>query len=235
MTTQTRPLLSAGAGLLAAATVITATPAIDAGQRPLAALRPSSSSYEMLASQTASGSGLLQAIENFLANHQSAVLAFAAKVPSFDIGPVTVGQAVLAKAYYFGYSGSATGLPGGRQSATQPVRGPSVRDSAADGEPGFRERRGGCHTTGDGTISALQVLGADAAHVAVWARAPLPAGHSARVRAMPDDAGAAAQQLFAVLRGFDDAGVKLIWVEAPPPEPAWDGVRDRLQRAAASA
>ncbi|HRM52454.1 MAG TPA: translation factor Sua5, partial [Ottowia sp.] len=27
----------------------------------------------------------------------------------------------------------------------------------------------------------------------------------------------------------------LIWVETPPPEPAWDGVRDRLQRAAASA
>lgn len=112
MTSQTKPLLSAGAGLLAAATVITATPAIDAGQHALAALRPSSSSYEMLASQTASGSGLLQAIEKFLADHQTAVLAFAAKVPSFDIGPVTVGQAVLAKAYYFGYSGSATGLPG---------------------------------------------------------------------------------------------------------------------------
>lgn len=55
------------------------------------------------------------------------------------------------------------------------------------------------------------------------------------LRRMPDDADAAAQQLFAVLRGFDDAGVKLIWVEPPPPEPAWDGVRDRLQRAAASA
>ena len=47
-------------------------------------------------------------------------------------------------------------------------------------------------------------------------------------------AATVAQQLFAVLRGFDDAGVKLIWVEAPPPEPTWDGVRDRLQRAAAS-
>ena len=51
---------------------------------------------------------------------------------------------------------------------------------------------------------------------------------------MPDDADAAAQQLFAVLRGFDDAGARLIWVEAPPAGPAWDGVRDRLQRAAAS-
>ena len=50
---------------------------------------------------------------------------------------------------------------------------------------------------------------------------------------MPDDAEATAQQLFAVLRGFDDAGVRLIWVEAPPEATEWEGVRDRLQRAAA--
>ena len=43
-----------------------------------------------------------------------------------------------------------------------------------------------------------------------------------------------AQQLFAVLREFDAQGAKLSWVEEPPPEAAWDGVRDRLQRAAAS-
>jgi L-threonylcarbamoyladenylate synthase len=52
---------------------------------------------------------------------------------------------------------------------------------------------------------------------------------------MPDDAQEAARQLFVVLRGFDAAGVKLIWVETPPADdPAWDGVRDRLERAAAS-
>lgn len=82
--------------------------------------------------------------------------------------------------------------------------------------------------------TALDVLGADAKHIAVWARAPLRSSSSQLLlRRMPDDADSVAQQLFAVLRGFDDAGVKLIWVEAPPPEPAWDGVRDRLQRAAA--
>lgn len=53
------------------------------------------------------------------------------------------------------------------------------------------------------------------------------------VRRMPDDAEATAQQLFAVLRGFDDAHVKLIWVEIPPSHPEWEGVRDRLQRASA--
>jgi len=54
------------------------------------------------------------------------------------------------------------------------------------------------------------------------------------VRRMPDDAEAAAQQLFSVLRGFDDAGVRLIWIETPPATPDWEGVRDRLQRAAAA-
>jgi L-threonylcarbamoyladenylate synthase len=52
---------------------------------------------------------------------------------------------------------------------------------------------------------------------------------------MPDDAAATAQQLFAVLRAFDDQGVKLIWVETLPDGSEWDGVRDRLQRAAAAA
>jgi L-threonylcarbamoyladenylate synthase len=52
-------------------------------------------------------------------------------------------------------------------------------------------------------------------------------------RAMPADAATVAHELFAVLRDFDAAGVSAIWVEQPPPGPEWDGVRDRLQRAAA--
>ena len=90
--------------------------------------------------------------------------------------------------------------------------------------------------------SALDVLGAepDAAPagppaIAVYARAALRT-RSARVvlRRMPDDAAGAAQQLFATLRELDALGVRLIWVEAPPDTPAWEGVRDRLQRAAAA-
>ena len=45
----------------------------------------------------------------------------------------------------------------------------------------------------------------------------------------------AAHELFRVLRELDDEGVHLIWVEEPPTGPEWDGVRDRLGRAAASA
>ncbi len=83
--------------------------------------------------------------------------------------------------------------------------------------------------------TGLDLLGADAAHLAVYARAPMHT-RSAKVllRRMPDDAAATAQQLFSVLRAFDDAGVQLIWIELPPTAPEWEGVRDRLQRAAAA-
>lgn len=52
-------------------------------------------------------------------------------------------------------------------------------------------------------------------------------------RRMPDSADACAHELFAVLRELDAQGVTLIWVETPPPDAPWDGVRDRLARAAA--
>lgn len=83
--------------------------------------------------------------------------------------------------------------------------------------------------------TALDVLGADAAHIATWSRAILKTPSSRVIRRrMPDDAAATAQQLFAVLRAFDAQGARLIWVETPPDTPDWDGVRDRLQRAAAA-
>jgi L-threonylcarbamoyladenylate synthase len=82
--------------------------------------------------------------------------------------------------------------------------------------------------------AALDVLGAEAPAIAVYSRAILRTP-SAKVlrRRMPDDAAETARQLFAVLREFDDQGVHLIWVETPPDEAAWAGVRDRLERAAA--
>jgi L-threonylcarbamoyladenylate synthase len=54
-----------------------------------------------------------------------------------------------------------------------------------------------------------------------------------RFRRMPADPAAAAHELFAALREFDAAGVSILWVEEPPDQPAWAGVRDRLRRAAA--
>ena len=72
------------------------------------------------------------------------------------------------------------------------------------------------------------------ASIAIYARTPLQKVPLAvLLRRMPDDAQATAHQLFAVLRALDATGVKLIWVETPPESPEWEGVRDRLQRAAA--
>jgi L-threonylcarbamoyladenylate synthase len=83
--------------------------------------------------------------------------------------------------------------------------------------------------------TALDLLGADAAHIAIYARSMVHIKSSQVLyRRMPDDALATAEQLFAVLRDFDAQSVKLIWIEPVPEAAAWDGVRDRLGRAAAS-
>jgi len=83
--------------------------------------------------------------------------------------------------------------------------------------------------------TALDLLGPDAAGIAIYSRAIMQtrSGQVLR-RRMPDDAAETARQLFAVLREFDAQGVRLIWVETPPQGPEWEGVRDRLQRASAA-
>ena len=83
--------------------------------------------------------------------------------------------------------------------------------------------------------TALDLLGAEAAHIAVYARSIVRITSSKVLyRRMPDDALATAEQLFAVMRDFDAQGVKLIWIEPVPDALQWDGVRDRLTRAATS-
>jgi L-threonylcarbamoyladenylate synthase len=84
--------------------------------------------------------------------------------------------------------------------------------------------------------AALTVLASQAVHpVAVYSRSFVAeAGAVHASRRMPDDPVAAAHELFAALRELDASGARLIWVETPPDTPAWEGVRDRLQRAAAA-
>ncbi len=80
--------------------------------------------------------------------------------------------------------------------------------------------------------TALDLLGVDAANIAIYARSIVRIKSSKVLyRRMPDDALATANQLFAVLRDFDAQGVKLIWIELVPDSVDWDGVRDRLARA----
>ncbi len=81
-----------------------------------------------------------------------------------------------------------------------------------------------------GPLTAPQAAGR---MLGVYSRVAPKTGAACIFRPMPADAAAVAHELFAVLREFDTAGVAAIWVERPPADPAWDGVRDRLQRAAA--
>ena len=85
---------------------------------------------------------------------------------------------------------------------------------------------------GQATIDHVAVTG----RVAVWSRCALrlPAAHAAQIQwqPMPEAASDCAHQLFAQLRAFDAQGVDQIWVEIPPLSPDWDGVLDRLTRAA---
>jgi L-threonylcarbamoyladenylate synthase len=82
--------------------------------------------------------------------------------------------------------------------------------------------------------TALDLLGGEARQLAVYHRTPLRVlSPHVRMARMPDDAAACARELFAVLRALDADDTRLIWVERPPADAAWDGVRDRLQRAAA--
>ena len=98
----------------------------------------------------------------------------------------------------------------------------------ADGEAAPHGRPRCCST-------ALQVLGAEPLKLAVYSRS-IPSGVAPGVvhRRMPARPEQAAHELFSILRELDREGVHLIWVEEPPPGPEWDGVRDRLSRAAAS-
>ena len=78
-----------------------------------------------------------------------------------------------------------------------------------------------------------RALNAELMPVAIWCRTdPPPAAHGLLVQPMPDQADNVARQLFATLRGFDALGVKEIWIEPVPAGNEWEGVRDRLIRAA---
>jgi L-threonylcarbamoyladenylate synthase len=79
----------------------------------------------------------------------------------------------------------------------------------------------------------LQALGPHANNLGVWSAQRPDAGAGVVWRAQPAGAEQAAHDLFSVLRDLDARGVLQIWVQLPPDTPEWEGVRDRLQRAAA--
>jgi L-threonylcarbamoyladenylate synthase len=88
-------------------------------------------------------------------------------------------------------------------------------------------------------IVRADLISAAQTSVAIWARSAIDVSdglsHCVALHAMPQDPTVCAHHLFAQLRSFDAQGVAQIWVETPPFTPAWDGVRDRLTRAATPA
>lgn len=79
----------------------------------------------------------------------------------------------------------------------------------------------------------LRALGPHANNLGVWSAVRPDAGAGVVWRAQPQHAEQAAHELFSVLRALDARGVQQIWVQLPPDTPQWEGVRDRLHRAAA--
>jgi L-threonylcarbamoyladenylate synthase len=69
-------------------------------------------------------------------------------------------------------------------------------------------------------------------HVRIVARHVIPSGNQfPHVHVIPDDPEAFARALYGELHSCDDSGAKLVVIEAPPNEPAWEGIIDRLTRA----
>ena len=84
------------------------------------------------------------------------------------------------------------------------------------------------------STAPTSVLASRSAQLGVYARSfEAEAAPGLVVQHMPGTAAQAAQELFAVLRALDDAGVQEIWVERVPATPDWAGVADRLHRASA--
>jgi len=79
---------------------------------------------------------------------------------------------------------------------------------------------------------ATQSAPLSATHIIAHTR--IPGGFSAaNVSVIPHDAEAFARALYAEWHRCDEAGARLIVVEAPPDSPEWSGIADRLRRAAA--
>jgi L-threonylcarbamoyladenylate synthase len=79
----------------------------------------------------------------------------------------------------------------------------------------------------------LLALGPHANNLGVWSAKQPVAGAGVLWHEQSQTAEQAAHDVFSVLRALDARGVQQIWVQLPPDTPDWEGVRDRLQRAAA--
>ena len=116
----------------------------------------------------------------------------------------------------------------------QPLAEPDARSPRASGTLAAHYAPTAKLVLLDSAALAAALAGQRPARLAVYSSSKPPARSDVWYRAMPASAAAAAHELFAVLRDFDALGASQIWVENPPSAPEWEGVRDRLRRAAAA-
>lgn len=80
---------------------------------------------------------------------------------------------------------------------------------------------------------AVRLAGAGIANASVIAHEIIPTDpRFASVSVIPHDAEAYARALYSELHRLDALGAEVILVEQPPAGPEWEGIRDRLKRAA---
>jgi L-threonylcarbamoyladenylate synthase len=158
---------------------------------------------------------------------ESTVLSLAGAVPTL-LRPGSVTREEIA-----GVVGEVVDAPApaaAAADAARPSPGMLDRHYAPDAEVVVYSR--------DARLSRLREAGAAAAagrRVAVVARDAAEAPAGALAVAMPPDPAGYAARLYAVLHDLDTRGIQTVYVEAPPDTPGWEGVRDRLRRAATRA
>ena len=132
---------------------------------------------------------------------------------------------------------AACGQPVRAKDAPQEVSGQAAPRASGTLESHYAPRAKVRLLSAQDITAKLQALGPHANNLGVWSfeRPGEGPGVGAGVlwRAQPHSAEQAAHELFSVLRELDARGVQQIWVQLPPDTPEWEGVRDRLQRAAA--
>jgi L-threonylcarbamoyladenylate synthase len=79
---------------------------------------------------------------------------------------------------------------------------------------------------------ALQKLSQRGLRVVLIQRATEPFAGTIAQQVMPSDALGYAHEMYAALRKMDSTGADVILIEAPPQDDRWQGINDRLRRAA---
>ncbi|WP_151636618.1 L-threonylcarbamoyladenylate synthase [Noviherbaspirillum aerium] len=117
------------------------------------------------------------------------------------------------------------GIEPGQPDAAAPRASGTLEAHYAPSTPVALIESSDCHQT----VQQLEGKGKRVALIGYGDALGIPA---LKAFALPASADGYAHGLYAALRSADTAGADIILVEAPPREPAWQGVNDRLRRAA---